>query len=93
MGILYTLYNKVNGCYEETNRNRYLMLVPINENKEIIKKYEELWSILRNLIRSIIKNADDYDQKYGKIKFNSDEKLPPNETIEIHSMVIVEKHS
>ena len=51
------------------------MLVPINENKEIIKKYEELWSILRNLIRSIIKNSDD--------------KLPPNETIEIHSMVIV----
>ena len=38
MGILYTLYNKVNGCYEETNKNRYLMLVPINENKETIKK-------------------------------------------------------
>ena len=27
-----------------------------------IKKYEELWSKIRNLIRSITKNSDDYDE-------------------------------
>ena len=26
------------------------------------KKYEELWSKIRNLIRSITKNSDDYDE-------------------------------
>ena len=41
--------------------------------KEKIFKNEELWSIIRDLIRSVTKNSDDYDEKYLKIKFNSDE--------------------
>ena len=32
----------MNGYFEEVNRNKYLMLVPTNESKEKIKKYEEL---------------------------------------------------
>ena len=39
--------------------------------------------------RSITKNSDDYDEKYMKIKFNSDDELLLNKTIEIHSMTIV----
>ena len=46
------------------------MLVPTNESKEKIKKSEELWSKIRDLIRSITKNSDDYDGKYMKIKSN-----------------------
>ena len=41
-----------------------LMLVPTNESKEKIKKYEELWIKIKDLIRSITRNADDYDEKY-----------------------------
>ena len=73
---LYLIFNKVNGYFEEINGNKYLTLVPTNENKEKIKKYEELWSKIRDLIRSITKNSDDYDEKYMKIKFNLDDKLP-----------------
>ena len=56
---------------------------------EKIKKYGELWSKMKDLIRLITKNSDDYDQKYTKIKFNSDDELPLNKTIEIPSMAIV----
>ena len=35
------------------------------------------------------KNSDDYDEKYMKMKFNSDDDLPPNKTINIRSMIIV----
>ena len=63
----------MNGYFEEI---KYLTLVPTNESKENIKKYEELWSKNRELIRSITKNSDDYDKKYVKIKFNSDDELP-----------------
>ena len=35
---LYLIFNKVNGYFEEINKNKYLMLVPTNEYKEIIKK-------------------------------------------------------
>ena len=40
-------------------------------------------------MRSITKNSDNYDEKYKKIKFNSDDELPLNKTIEIPSMIIV----
>ena len=51
------------------------------EKKKKIKN-EELGSKIKDLIRSIIKRLDGYDEKYMKIKFNSDEELPPNEKIE-----------
>ena len=54
-----------------------------------MKNYEELWSKIRHLIRSITKNPDDYDEKYWKIKLNSDDELPLNKAIEIPSVVIV----
>ena len=78
----------MNGYLEEINGNKYLTLVPTNEKKEKIKKYEELWRKIRNLIRSITKNSDDYDEKYVKIKFNLDDELPLNKTIEIPTMII-----
>ena len=53
------------------------------------KKKKELWSKMRDLICSLTKNSDDYDEKYMKIKFNLDDKLPLNETIAIPSMIIV----
>ena len=79
----------MNEYFEEINKSKYLRLVHTNESEEKIKKYEELWIKIRNLIRSITKNLDDYDEKYMKIKFNLDEELPLNKTIEIPSMVIV----
>ena len=35
---LYFIFNKVHGYFEETNENKYLMLVPTNERKGEIKK-------------------------------------------------------
>ena len=64
------------------------MLVPTNESKGKIKKQEELWIKIRDLIRSLTKNSDDYDEKYMKIKFNSDDELTLNKTIEIPSFII-----
>ena len=50
------------------------------------KRYKELWSKIRYLIRSITKSSDDYDEKYMKIYFDSDDELSLNETIKIPSM-------
>ena len=96
---LYPLYlivfNNVitDGYFEEINKSKYLTLVPTNETKEKIKKYEELWSKIRYLIRSRTKNSEDYDENYMKIKFNSDDELPLNKTIEIPIMIIVVRDS
>ena len=88
---LYLIINKVNGCFEGINKNRYLTLAPTNETKEKIKKYEELWSKIRDLIKSITKNSDDYDEKYMKVKFNSDNELTLNNAIEIPGMIIIDR--
>ena len=72
VNLLYLIFIKVNGYIEEINKNRYLTLVSTNESKEKIKKYEELWIKIRDLIRSINKNSDDYNEKIMKIKLNSD---------------------
>ena len=66
---LYLIFRKVNGCFEEINKSKYLTLVSTNESKEKIKKYEELWSKIRDLIRSVTKNSDDYDEIYIKSNF------------------------
>ena len=58
----------MNGYFEEINKSKYLTLVPTNKSKEKIKKYEELWSKLRDLTRSITENSDGYDEKCIKIK-------------------------
>ena len=87
---LYLIVNKMNGYFEEINKSKYLMLVTTNESKEKkFKKYDELWSKIKDLIGSVTKNSDDNDEKYMKIKFDSDDKLPLNKAIEIHSMIIV----
>ena len=67
----------------------YLNYFLTTKGKEKTKRYEELWSKIRDLIRSIAKTSDDYDEKYMKINFNLDDLLPPNKMVEIPSMIIV----
>ena len=57
--------------------------------KKKSKKYEQLWIKTRDLIRSISKNSDDYNEKHMKIEFDSNEKLPVNKTIGIPIVKIV----
>ena len=39
---LYSIFSQVNSYFEKNNRNKYLTLVPTNESKEKIRKYEKL---------------------------------------------------
>ena len=52
-------------------------------------KYEQLWSKIRDLIRLIIKNSDDFHEKQIKIKFNLGDESPQNKTIKTPSIIIV----
>ena len=37
------MINEMIGQFEEKNGNKYLVLVDVDENKEVLKKYEEVW--------------------------------------------------
>ena len=59
--------------------------------KKKTKKLEKLWIKIKDLIKSITKNSFDYDydEKYIKIKFDSDDKLPLSEAVEIPTITVV----
>ena len=73
---LYLIINKINGYIEESTRKNYFTLVSTDEHKDALKNYEELLNKIRGIIRSVTNISSDYDVKYMKIKFNSDDDLP-----------------
>ena len=81
--------SKANEYIEESNGNKYLTLVPTDENKDTLKKYKELWNKIKDLIRSTSNNSDDCDEKYLKIKFNLGYDLPLNKILQFYGMIIV----
>ena len=40
---LYLIIDEMIGNFEEKNENEYLVLDDVDENKEVSKKYEEVW--------------------------------------------------
>ena len=86
---LYFVIIKINMQIEESNGKRPLTPVSTNENKGTLKIYEELWNKIRDLIKSITIDSDNYDEKHMKIKFNSDDDLPLKKTVKLQNMVIV----
>ena len=57
----------MNEYFEEINKSKYLTLVPTNESKKIIQKYEELCRKVRDLIRRITKNSNRWKIYENKI--------------------------
>ena len=66
-----------------------MTLVHTDESKKALKRYEKLWKRIKDLIRPINNNSDDYDKKYMKIRFSSDEDLPLKKILELHDIIIV----
>ena len=61
-----------------------------DENKEILKKYTELWDGIKNKIEII--NGDktsEYGKDFLKTKFDSDDDLPLNKLLKFLTMTIV----
>ena len=47
---LYLIIGKVIGHIEENNENKYLIFDFSDENKEVLKKYKELWDGIKTII-------------------------------------------
>ena len=59
-----------------------------DENKELLKKYNDVFNGIRNKIKKISGNEYDYEKDYMKIKFNSDDDLLLNKQLKFHNMII-----
>ena len=61
-----------------------------DENKEALKKYNEVWDETKNKIKVINDNKENnYEKNYMKIKFNSYDDLPLNKPLKFHTMTLL----
>ena len=60
----------------------------IDENKELLKKYNDVFNGIRDKIKEVSNDECDYEKDYMKIKFNSDDNLPLNRPLNFHKMTI-----
>ena len=71
---LYLHINHASGYIEEKNGNKYLIFDSVDENKEVLKKYADVWDGIKSKIKAINGGKEnDYGKDYMKIKFNSDD--------------------
>ena len=85
---LYLPITHANGYIEEINENKYLVFDSIDENKELLKKYNDVFNGIMGKIKEVSNDECDYEKDYMKIKFNSDDNLPLNNPLKFHNMTI-----
>ena len=85
---LYLNITHASGYIEEKGVNKYLVFDSTDENKELLKKYNDVFNGIRNKIKKISGDECDYEKDYMKIKFNSDDDLPLNKPLKFHLMTI-----
>ena len=89
MNLLYLCIIHANGYIEEKVVKKYLVFDSKNENKELLKKYSDVFNGVKNEVKTINGGKEnDYEKDYMKIKFNSDNDLPLNKPLKFHLMTI-----
>ena len=85
---LYLRITHASGYIEEINENKYLIFDSIDENKELLKKYNDVFNGIRDKIKEINSDECDYEKDHMKVKFNSDDNLPLNKPLKFHNITI-----
>ena len=62
--------------------NKYLFFDSTDQNKEVLKKYNDVWHGINGGIEN------EYEKDYMKIKFNSDDDIPLNKPLKFYNMAV-----
>ena len=85
---MYLGITHVNVYIEDKGIDKYLAFDWTDENKEVLKKYNDVFHGIRDKIKEINSNECDYEKDYMKIKFNSGDDLPLNKLLKFSLMTI-----
>ena len=99
--VILKIFNSVNPLYfriihasgyiEEKVVNKYLAFDSVDENKELHKKYNDVFNGIMSKIKEVHNDECDYEKDSMKIKFNSDVNWPLNKPLNFHNMTITIK--
>ena len=79
----YLMINEMIGHFEEKNENNYLVFDDVDENKEV-------WEGVKKEIETINGGEKvEYEKDFYKIRFESNDDLPLNKPIKLHSLTII----
>ena len=82
---LYLIIAHASGYIEEKGVNKYLVFNSTDENKELLKKYNDVFNGIMGKIKEVSNDECDYEKDYMKIKFNSDDSLTLNKPLNFHN--------
>ena len=82
VNLLYLLIGELDGYINEKEGNKYFNIAFTDSRNEVLKKYAEVWSGIKDQIKKINDGrSGEYGKDYMKIKFNSDDNLPLNKIL------------
>ena len=88
--ILFICLFIIDGFIEEKSGNKYLNINFTDSNNEMLKKYAEVWSGIKDQMEKRNNGKlEVYEKYYMKIKFNSDDNLPLNKQLKFLSVTII----
>ena len=85
---LYLRIDNASGYIEEINEDKYLVFDVRDENKKLLKRYDDVFNGIMGKIRKLDDDWLEYAKDYTKIKFNSDDNLPLNKPLKFYQMTI-----
>ena len=85
---LYLRINNASGYIKEINKDKYLIFDDTDKNKELLEKYDDVFSGIMSKIKQIDDDWLEYTKGYKKIKFNSDDNLPLNKPLKFYQMTL-----
>ena len=78
----------MNGYIEEINEDKYLVFDDTHENKELLKRYDDVFNGITDKIKKIDDDWLEYSKEYMKIRFSSDDNLPLNKSLKFYNMTV-----
>ena len=85
---LYLCIDNARGDIEEINEDKYLVFHVRDENKELLKIYDNVFNKIMGKIKNIGDDWLEYTKDYSKIKLNSDYNLPLNKTLKFYQITV-----
>ena len=85
----YLIVHEVDGFVEEKERSKYVNFAFADSISEVLKKYTEIWSGIKDQIKKInVSISGEYEKDYMKIKFKYDD-LSLNKQLKFINLTII----
>ena len=64
MNFIYLVFNNLEAYIEEHSKNKYFILAPTNNNRDLIEKYTEIWNEIKKHIQLINNETIGYNRDF-----------------------------